>query len=142
MLFLGGEVEIHARQVPHPTAELVWVGVGGCMLQVQMSICAYHSNNGTDCILGLQHGREEKSGKEWGRSGPGGWMGTRRACCRPGKAMTSQSWKRWVPYKHRSSKHTVSQAVKSCMYVAATTVDVDVDVHLLRQQRLHPGLAG
>lgn len=97
-----------------------------------------------DCILGLQQTRpkEKKSGKEWRRSGPGGWMGTRVSMLQARKGNDQNPILEEVaPHKvpHVVSSQSVSQ---SCMYVATT---VDVHLHLLRQEKktdLHPGLAG
>lgn len=68
----------------------VCLWVGACMLQVQMSICAYFQQSQyrltAQVFLGCRAAEQESSsgerqggrGKEWGRGcGPGGWMGTR-----------------------------------------------------------------
>lgn len=44
-----------------------------------MSICAYSSKGSTVLYswVAAPQTKRKKSGKEWRRSGPGGWMGTR-----------------------------------------------------------------
>lgn len=58
-----------------------------------------------DCILGLQQTRpkEKKSGKEWRRSGPGGWMGTRVSMLQARKGNGQNPILEEVaPHKHRT----------------------------------------